>query len=49
MSHRQTTQLGDDGRPLPIVNIMFELEHAVRDDVYAYFEGGVYSAASFVA
>ncbi len=49
IAHKQTTQCSDDGKKLPIVNITFELEHPVRDDVYAYFEGGIAHTRSSVA
>jgi len=39
ISWRQTKQSSDDGRMLDIVNIKFELEHTVPDDLYEYFGG----------
>ena len=39
ISFEQNVQESDDGKMLPIVDVQFELEHPVRDDMYEYFEG----------
>lgn len=39
VSWRQTMQLDDNGRQLPIVNFKLELEHPAQDDLYEYFDG----------
>lgn len=36
-SWKETTILNDEGKTLPIMNFILELEHEVRNDIYDYF------------